>query len=178
MSLDLREVVTADVDIHRILYRWDQEETHRERFTCRPVSALPGWETFLHAIADRLKGGTLRVFVLWDTTLKAPLGRVTAFDYNPRNRSAEFGYYLPLAYRQQGNSRAMVQRFLLKMFADSAWPLHKLYATTASGNVPSIRLLEGFGFHLDGIMREHYWFETEIQDQLFYSLLAREWRPR
>lgn len=172
------EVVTADVDILRILYGWDQEETHREWFTCRPVPTLPDQDTFMDSIADRLKSDTLRVFVLWDTTMKAPLGRLTAFDYNPRNRSAEFGYYLPPVHRQQGHGRAMVQRFLTKMFADNVWLLHKLYATTAAGNVPSIRLLEGLGFHLDGILCEHYWFETEIQDQLCYSLLAREWRPR
>lgn len=178
MSLDLMEVMAADVDIHRILYGWDQEEPHREQFTCRPVSALPDWDTFMHSLADRLESDTLRVFVLWDTTRKVPLGRLTAFDYNPRNRSAEFGYYLPPAYRQQGNGRTMVRRFLITMFADSVWPVHKLYATTASGNVPSIRLLEGLGFHLDGTMREHYWFEAKMQDQLCYSLLAREWGPR
>ncbi len=178
MSLDLMEVMAADVDIHRILYLWDQEETHRDQYTCRPVPALPAWDVFMESIAHRLQSDALRIFVLWDTTMKAPLGRVTTFDYNPRNRSAEFGYYLPLVHRQQGHGRAMVQRFLTKMFADNVWLLHKLYATTASGNVPSIRVLEGLGFHLDGVMREHYWFATEVQDQRCYSLLAREWRPR
>ena len=69
----------------------------------------------------------------------------------------------------------MVQDFLRTMFSDGVWSLHKLYATTASGNTASIRLLEGFRFHLDGTAREHYWFVTEVQDQLCYSLLAREW---
>lgn len=169
------EITAADVDIHRTLYRWDREEAHRERFTCRPVPALPDWDTFMDSVANRLQSEALRIFVLWDSTVKAPLGRVTAFDYNSRNHSAEFGYYLPPGYRQRGDGRAMVQRFLSMMFADPVWPLYKLYATTASGNLPSIRLLEGLGFHLDGVMREHYWFETQVEDQQCYSLLAREW---
>ncbi len=115
MSLDLIEVMAADVDIHCILYRWDQEETHRDQYTCRPVPTLPAWDVFMESIAHRLQSDALRVFVLWDTTMKAPLGRVTTFDHNPRNRSAEFGYYLPPVHRQQGHARAMVQRFLTKV---------------------------------------------------------------
>ncbi|NMP23686.1 GNAT family N-acetyltransferase [Sulfobacillus harzensis] len=178
MSFDLMEVMAANVDVHRTLYRWDQEEIYRERFTCRPVSALPDWDAFMESIVHRLRSDALRIFVLWDTTKKAPIGRVTTFDHNPRNRSAEFGYYLPPVHRQHGYGREMVRRFLSVMFSDGIWRLHKLYATTASGNIPSIRLLEGLGFHLDGIMREHYWFETEVQDQRCYSLLAREWTGR
>lgn len=40
MSLDVMEVMAADVDIHRILCHWDQEETHREQYTRRPIPAL------------------------------------------------------------------------------------------------------------------------------------------
>lgn len=112
MDLALMEVTAANVDVHRTLYRWDQEETHRERFTCRPVSALPDWDTFMHSIVHRLQSDALRLFVLWDATLNEPLGRVTAFDHNSRNRSAEFGYYLPPVHRQQGYGREMVRRFL------------------------------------------------------------------
>lgn len=172
------ELTAENIDVHRILYSWDRGETHRERFTCRPVSPLADWDVFEESLAHRLHSNALRLFVLWDAMMNAPLGRVTAFDYNPRNRSAEFGYYLPPIHRQQGYGREMVRQFLSVMFADNVRPLHKLYATTAAGNIPSIRLLEGLGFHLDGIMREHYWFEAEVQDQLCYSLLEREWSPR
>ncbi|PSR25071.1 MAG: hypothetical protein C7B46_20785 [Sulfobacillus benefaciens] len=69
----------------------------------------------------------------------------------------------------------MVRLFLSMMFADPLWALHKRYATTASGNTVSSHLLASLGFDLDGVMREHYWFATEIQDQLCYSMLKREW---
>lgn len=175
LLLDLREISAASLNTHRTLYRWDQEEEHRERFTCRPVSQLLQWEPFVKALSQRIEAGTLRIFVLFHATTDVPLGRVTAFDYNPRNHSAEFGYYVPPSSRNQGLGRQMVHKFLDVMFSDRDWPLHKLYATTASGNEPSIHLLEGLGFQLDGTMRDHYWFETEIQDQHCYSLLAREW---
>ncbi len=143
LSLDLIEVTVKDIDSHQILYRWDREEPHREQYTCRPVSTLPAWDIFMESVLHRVGERALRVFVLWDMTLREPLGRVTVFDHNPRNHSAEFGYYLPPMHRQRGYGRAMVQQFLTVMFADAEWSLNKLYATTASGNVASIRLLEG-----------------------------------
>ena len=96
--------------------RWDHEEIHRDQDTCRPISALPDWDAFMESMADCLHNDALRIFVLWDTTTKTPLGRVTTFDHNPRNRSAEFGYYLPPLHRKRGHGRAMVQQFLAKMF--------------------------------------------------------------
>lgn len=175
MDRDLIEITDTDTHIHRVLYRWDQEETDRSLFTCRPVQELPQWDIFMESLAHRLTRGSLRIFVLWDNQAKVPLGRVTVFDYNPRNHSAEFGYYLPPGNRHHGYGKAMLQRFVSFMFSDSIWPLNKLQATTASGNIPSTRLLQGLGFHLDGVMREHYWFSSIVQDQHCYSLLEREW---
>ncbi len=175
MHRELMEITDTPTHIHRVLYRWDQEETDRAFFTCRPVEELAQWDIFMEALATRLTRGSLRIFVLWDNETGVPLGRVTAFDYNPRNYSAEFGYYLPPGNRYHGYGKEMVQRFLFLMFSDGIWQPNKLYATTASGNTPSIRLLEGLGFHLDGVMRDHYWFGASVQDQHCYSLLAREW---
>lgn len=53
------------------------------------------------------------------------------------------------------------------------WNLGALGSLGQRGRATSLDL--GIGCHLDGIMREHYWFEAEIQDQLCYSLLSREW---
>lgn len=103
-------------------------------------------------------------------------GKVSMFDYNPRNHSAEFGYYLPREYRGQGLGKVMIDSFLNRVF--SKLKLHKIYATTASSNTSSIRLLERFNFHLDGILRDHYWIGNDMHDQLHYSLLKKEWEER
>jgi RimJ/RimL family protein N-acetyltransferase len=69
----------------------------------------------------------------------------------------------------------MMQLFMKTMFNDPLWPIHKLYATTASGNSPSVKLLKISGFHLDGCIREHYWIRGVMEDQLHFSLLHREY---
>lgn len=107
MRFDLIELTAENIDVHRILYSWDRGEARRERFTCRPVSSLPDWDAFEESIAHRLHSNALRLFVLWDAMMNAPLGCVTAFDYNPRNRSAEFGCYLPPVHLQHGYGREL-----------------------------------------------------------------------
>lgn len=51
----------------------------------------------------------------------------------------------------------------------------KIYATTSSKNYPSMKLLETYGFKLEGRLREHYWINDNKYDQLVYSLLKKEW---
>lgn len=174
MSLD--EVLTHDIDTLHLLYQWEVAEPEREQYTCRPVRPVADWSTFLHMLRQQLENRSLRIFVARDWPKGNMLGKIVVFDYNPRNKSAEFGYYLPPEHRGKGLGQKMVATFLSYMFSDPVWSLNKLYATTASGNQPSVRLLQHLGFHLDGVMREHYWFPSGFQDQWHFSLLKREWR--
>lgn len=50
------------------------------------------------------------------------------------------------------------------------------FLSLSSNNIPSIKLLEKFGFKLDGRLREHYWINEEKYDQFNYSMLKCEWR--
>lgn len=153
-------------------YDWMAVEEHLERFTCREVSLRDKGEyieSMIRAIDSKSK--LIYALVGLDGSI---LGRIVLFDYNPRNHSAEFGYYMPTVNRGKGLGSIMVRYFLRDVFSDLRLELNKVYATTALGNNASISLLEGFGFRLDGVMREHYWFRDSVEDQLHYSLLKRE----
>ncbi len=86
----------------------------------------------------------------------------------------EFGYYLPPAHRGHGLGTVMLRLFLAEMFSNEILDLHKLYATTAEFNTASIRLLKHFGFHVDGVLRDHYWTVEGVTAQLHFSLLRAE----
>jgi RimJ/RimL family protein N-acetyltransferase len=171
----LKELSPSDEELLTVLHHWNEAETQREMYTCRPITPLKSLEEYIETTKLRLEQRTTRIFVLVSDNEKLPYGKVTAFDHNPRNQSAEFGYYLPQINRGKGYGKILVQKFLKEMFQDTEWKLNKLYATTASGNAPSTRLLQSLGFHLDGTIREHYWIANQIQDQLHYSLLKREY---
>lgn len=161
----------------KILYDWNIAEKHFEQFTCRPIKLCSSFDEYKHKILKRISEGNERIYVLVDKEDSTiPLGKITLFDFNPRNHSAEFGYYFPDINRAKGLGIILLYYFLKKVFCDKALNLNKLYATTSSNNIPSIKLLEKFNFSLDGRMREHYWIDENKYDQLVYSLLKNEWK--
>ena len=158
------------------LYQWEQEEAHMEYFTCRPVPCYASFEAFAAPLLPKNTAGIKRNYLLErKDDVTAPVGKITLFDINPRNRSAEFGYYMPEQYRGKGLGSIMLSKFMNTVFLDPVLNLNKVYATTSAGNLLSMKLLEKHGFHLDGRNREHYWIKEHRYDQMIYSLLRREW---
>lgn len=173
MSFELVEISPHDENTLAVLHRWYAAEPERDHFTCRPLAPVKGLEEYLQMTKEGLEQRRFRIFVLTGPD-GISYGKITAFDYNSRNQSSEFGYYFPHVHRGKGYGRIAVEQFLNMMFDDDEWVLNKIYATTASGNVSSIKLLKYFRFHLDGRLREHYWIAGQVQDQLHFSLLRRE----
>lgn len=51
--------------------------------------------------------------------------------------------------------------------------LHRIEAFIAPENVPSIKLVEKFGFKKEGVLKEHYFKNNVMEDSAVYSLLKR-----
>lgn len=56
--------------------------------------------------------------------------------------------------------------------------LNKIYTETFSFRGRTIVILEEFGFHLDGILREHHFTSGQYYDSLIHSILLSEWKLR
>lgn len=159
------------------LVNWHFNEKRLEYFTCRPLASNENYEDFIEKLSEAISNSSRKSYVLVEKNAQnIPLGKINLFDYNPRNHSAEFGYYFPEGNRKKGFGSIMLKKFLNISFGDEEFSLNKLYATTASNNAASISLLKKFNFHLDGIMREHYWIDSQRYDQHIYSMLKREWK--
>ena len=104
------------------------------------------------------------------------VGRVTTFDYNPRNRSCEIGYIVAPTARGKGYGREAVAILLDYLFGGVG--LNKVQAQTGSFNAPSIRLLETLGFKRDAVLREHHLYKAVLHDDYVYSIVYREWHER
>ena len=163
-----------DIECFELLYNWNIEEENRNHHTCRPLKEMGSLKDYIIAMKHLINTG-VQAYILQMNDTKEVLGKITLFDYNPRNHSAEFGYYLPLSHRGKGFGQHMLRFFLNQIFNDEILDLNKLYATTASNNEGSIKLLENHEFVLDGTIREHFWIKDKIYDQLHYSLLKREY---
>jgi RimJ/RimL family protein N-acetyltransferase len=170
----LLKLIMENETIINELYHWSVREEHPERYTCRPVQSMGTFIDYLKRARIHVDKGVI-TYYLTDRENKEILGKITLFDYNERNQSAEFGYYIPEEKRKKGYGSIMILLFLKEVFLNESINLNKVYATTASGNTSSIRLLVKNNFMLDGRLREHYWFKDEVQDQLHYSLLRKDW---
>ncbi|MBN1968589.1 MAG: GNAT family N-acetyltransferase [Candidatus Delongbacteria bacterium] len=155
------------------IYEWKIEEEYPEHFTCRPVNKIYDFETFSENLLDLVKKHKIIHKIL--SKENKIVGEIKAFDYNMRNKSIEFGYYLPKKYRGLGYGTIMIELFLKELFEDDDLALNKIYATTCEVNYPSIKVLEKTGFTLDGKNREHYWIGDKKYTQNVYSLLRSEW---
>ena len=89
---------------------------------------------------------------------------------------ARVGYDLRKEYRRRGLMTEAMTAILDWGF--DALRLNKVEALTDPRNVASMRLLEKLGFHRDGVLRENTYFEGRFQDDVCFSLLAREWHPQ
>lgn len=176
MDYNSYRLIPLNEEYFHILYMWTVTEKHMDRYTCRPVQPQIPEDDYADKMRNMLNNPNGSCYLLVAVNnCNEPLGKIRSFDYNPRNHSAEFGYYLPKQYRNNGLGTIMLRQFIELSFADSKYDLNKLYATTSSNNIPSTRLLEKCGLKLDGRHREHYWINGNRYDQLIYSILRSEW---
>jgi len=169
----IKQLTLKDDAIFKIFYDWKTEEKEEFLYTCRPVKERPSYSKYKENLKTIIKSGNF-IYYLIDEDNHI-YGKCSLFDINPRNKSGEFGYYFPEKYRGRGYGTLLIKLFIDQIFNRSDLNLNKLYATTASKNISSRRLLEKHNFTLDGIMRQHYWIGNERQDQICYSLLRKEW---
>lgn len=169
------QLILLSKEYLRELYNWNIAEKHFDQFTCRPLRSQKSYDEYVNKMMDLINSIKEKTYILVKKDNNSiPLGKIRLFDYNPRNRSAEFGYYLPKHNRNKGLGSIILEQFINISFEDSDYNLNKLYATTASNNISSIKLLEKYKFRLDGKLREHYWINENKYDQCVYSILKSE----
>lgn len=173
MSYKIVALKSSDADLIKLFYEWQKCEEHFEYFSCRPIKEVATFTAYKESISKSIKAGNITYcLVAADESI---LGKIVLFDHNKRNKSVEFGYYFPEENRGKGFGLILIKLFIAEVFNHDVLDINKIYATTASNNFASIKILEKCDFHLDGIMRQHYWINEKKYDQHVYSLLKEEW---
>lgn len=113
-----------------------------------------------------------QAFAIMLTEDDSHIGKVAFFNYNDVNRSAELGILIDPLFRKQDYGKEALR--LLISFLYEFRNLNKVYAETAEFNVPTVQLLESLGFHKDGVLRQHHYFNGEYYSKFVYSLLRFE----
>jgi ribosomal-protein-alanine N-acetyltransferase len=104
------------------------------------------------------------------------IGTVTLVNLDLSNGRAELGYALGRKHWGNGYMHEALQALL--SYAFDVLNLRRLEADVDPRNAASIRTLERLGFQREGLLRERWHVNGEIQDAFFYGLLRREWKKR
>lgn len=151
---------------------WEDEDGFAA-MTCRPIrhrsreERLALYQSVLNDPDQIIRG-------LWLTGEERPIGKLTAVDWNPRNRSMEAGYFLRREWRGAGYMHSALQSFCCILFRERG--CNKVTAQTGAFNLPSIRLLESCHFRRDGVLRQHHEKDGILWDDYLYCLLAEEFK--
>lgn len=141
-----------------------------------PMTSHDDAEGLLDEIRECFKARSL---FQWGVALNESdrvVGTCTLSHLDAANSRAEIGYALHRAYWGKGYiNEALVA---LLDFAFESLSLRRIEADVDPRNAPSIRALERLGFQREGLMRERWFVNGEVQDALFYGLLRREWKQR
>ena len=103
------------------------------------------------------------------------IGMVNYHNADLAQRHAEIGYLLRRDRWGRGLAREAVGAVLGHCFG--AMALHRVQAVIDPENTASRRLVEGFGFRLEGVLRETLFLGGAWRDDCIYGLLEGEWRP-
>jgi len=135
----------------------------------------------IDAAKQELIGFCIRPFkenkgIRWGIVLKDQselIGTLGYFHWEKVSYRARVGYDLVAVYRRQGIMTEALGEVLRYGF--EIMGLNRVEAHVDPRNVASIRLLQKLRFHQDGVLREYTYFHGRFIDDVYFSLLAREW---
>lgn len=102
------------------------------------------------------------------------IGTCTLFAINSEHGRAEIGY--ALGHEHWGHGYMHEALTALLDFAFGTLGLRRLEADVDPRNESSLRALERLGFRREGLLRERWNVQGELQDAVLLALLKRDWR--
>jgi RimJ/RimL family protein N-acetyltransferase len=104
------------------------------------------------------------------------IGYVEINQINQNSKIGCISYWLGEDYWQKGYMSEAIEKVLNYVF--NIKRLNKVYAQVNAGNIASQKILEKFGFKLEGRLRKHIYNKhiKKLEDKLFYGLLKSEWK--
>jgi [ribosomal protein S5]-alanine N-acetyltransferase len=138
-----------------------------------PFTELEQARALVAEIHDCFRKGTLFEWGLCLRDDPRVIGTATLAHLDFSNGRAEIGYAQVRASWGNGYVREALGALLDWAFGELG--LRRIEADVDPRNAASIRTLEKLGFVREGYLRERWNVGHEVQDALFYGLLAREW---
>ncbi|MFK7773763.1 MAG: GNAT family N-acetyltransferase [Saprospiraceae bacterium] len=118
---------------------------------------------------------SFRGFQLIDKSSDKIIGWCGFHIWYTEHSRAEIGYNISIeSYKQKGLMSEALESILEYGFSEMN--LHRIEALVANYNIPSLKLLDKMNFKKEGVLRQHYFVNDQMEDSVVYSLLKNEFR--
>ncbi len=112
-------------------------------------------------------------FPIYHKDSQQVIGRCGYHTWYFRHNRAEIGYHIALEeYKNQGFTKEALAAMLRYGFEQMG--LNRIEALLSPQNIPSVKLVEHFGFMKEGLLRGHYLRNGVYEDSAMYALLKTE----
>lgn len=122
---------------------------------------------------DPLANGEFVQLLIYDD---ARIGDVSLAPIDDRRGWANLGYWVHPDHQGSGYATEAVRLIVSHGFDELR--LHRISATIAAPNTPSIRVVEKLGFVHEGTKRDDAFLDGEFVDRKVYAVLRDEWPPQ
>jgi ribosomal-protein-alanine N-acetyltransferase len=118
---------------------------------------------------------SLFFFIIQERQKGIPIGECGFHSWNALHHKADLFYLLR---KDSDKQKGYMTEALLQVlnFGFTKLNLHRVQALAASWNIPSVKLLQRYGFTKEGTLREDYLTNGTFEDSDCYSLLKQEWK--
>ncbi len=141
---------------------WENEEDYEVEYKKYMTGGFVTW-----------RSGFL-FFNLKDKVTNKLLGRCAYHNYMAMHKRSEIGYNMMKdEYKNKGYMKEAMGAILKYGFEEMK--LNRVEAFIGPDNTASRRLVEGYGFTIEGLLRQHFCYNDVLQDSVVYSLLASEY---
>jgi [ribosomal protein S5]-alanine N-acetyltransferase len=114
-------------------------------------------------------------FHLLDKTSGAHIGWCGYHTWYTGHARAEIGYAL---YDDNYKGKGLMTEALRTVidYGFNEMKLNRIEALIADYNIPSLKLVENFGFQKEGVLRGHYFVDGKAEDSVVFGLLQSEYQ--
>jgi [ribosomal protein S5]-alanine N-acetyltransferase len=119
---------------------------------------------------------SFKAFLIQEKSTGRTIGKAGYHNWYAQHARAELGYAI---YDDLDKNKGYMKEALTAIieFGFSAMNLNRIEAMIGTHNVPSLKLVEGFGFTREGVLRSHYFKNGVMEDSVCFSLLRKEYMP-
>lgn len=139
-----------------------------------PISTLSEAEELIRQDIDWAALESTRAWALALIDSNTYIGKISLFQISKQNRRGEIGYLLGRKYWGNGLMTEAMAAVLSYAFDDLK--LHRIEVDTDPENLPSLALLEKFGFVREGLFRDRWWVHDAWHDSVMLALMESKFR--